>query len=79
MSRREWLVWTVAAVAVAALVHMGTIYELPRFITARTLARIGPPNTMHFGKRPNRRHAEWSDLALIFFIRLARSIWRKAR
>jgi uncharacterized membrane protein len=53
MTRREWMAWIVATLAVAAVVHMGTIYELPRLIAARTLARIGPPNVMHFGRRPD--------------------------
>lgn len=42
-----------ATLAIAALVHMGTVYALPRFIMARTLAIMAPANTMHFGKRPD--------------------------
>ena len=53
MSRREWMLWIGATLAVAALVHMGTIHELPRLIMARTLARLGQPSRMYFGKRPN--------------------------
>lgn len=53
MSRREWMLWIAASLAVAALVHVGTIYALPRRIMARTLAHMGPPNSMRFGRRPD--------------------------
>jgi uncharacterized membrane protein len=52
MSRR-WMPWLAATLAVAALVHLATLYALPRRIMARTLARMGPPNTMRFAKRPD--------------------------
>ena len=45
--------WLAATLAVAALVHLATLYALPRRIMARTLARMGPPNTMRFAKRPD--------------------------
>jgi uncharacterized membrane protein len=47
------MAWIAATLAVAAFVHVGALYALPRLIIARTLARIGAPNTMHFGKRPD--------------------------
>ncbi len=53
MSRREWRAWIAATLAVAALVHAGAVYELPRLITARALARMGAPNAMHFPPRPD--------------------------
>ncbi len=53
MSRREWMLWLAAALAVAAFVHMGTIYALPRLIAARAEARMGQPNAMYFGTRPD--------------------------
>jgi uncharacterized membrane protein len=53
MNRRQWMPWIAATVSVAALVHLGTLYELPRRIEARVLTRMGPPNTMHFAKRPD--------------------------
>ena len=53
MSRREWVLWSVATLAVAAAVHVGTLYALPRRIMARAVTRMGSPNTMHFGERPN--------------------------
>ena len=52
MSRQnEWAMWIGATIAVAVLVHVITIYALPRRIMARTLRRMGPPNTIHFAKR----------------------------
>ena len=54
MSRRErTMMWIAATLAVAVLVHVVTIYALPRRIMARTLRRMGPPNTIHFAKRPD--------------------------
>ena len=54
MSRQnEWAMWIAATIAVAVLVHVVTIYALPRRIMARTLRRMGPPNTIHFAKRPD--------------------------
>ena len=53
MNRREWIPWIAPTVAVAALVHLGTLYLLPRRIEARVLTRMGPPNTMRFAKRPD--------------------------
>jgi uncharacterized membrane protein len=45
--------WAAATLAVAALAHLATLYALPRRIMARTLARMGAPNTMRFAKRPD--------------------------
>lgn len=53
MSRRSRIAWIAATLAVAGFVYVGTLYALPRLVMARTLARLGPPNTMHFGKRPD--------------------------
>jgi uncharacterized membrane protein len=53
MSRRQWMPWLAATLAVAALVHLATLYELPRRIMARAMARMGPPNTMRFARRPD--------------------------
>jgi uncharacterized membrane protein len=53
MKLREWTPWIAATVSVAALVHLGTLFALPRRIEARVLTRMGPPNTMLFGKRPD--------------------------
>jgi uncharacterized membrane protein len=53
MRRHAWTGWIAATIVVAAIVPVGTVHELPHLIMARTLARIGPPNTMHFGSRPD--------------------------
>lgn len=53
MNRREWTGWIGATFVVAMLVHLVVLHELPRYIMARTLARIGPPNAMYFGRRPD--------------------------
>jgi uncharacterized membrane protein len=53
MNRREWMPWIAATVSVTALVHLGTLFALPRRIEARVLTRMGPPNTMRFAKRPD--------------------------
>jgi uncharacterized membrane protein len=44
--------WILATLIVAAAVHLGTVYALPRIVMARALARMGPANTMHFGTPP---------------------------
>ena len=41
MNRRQWMPWIAATVSVAALVHLGTLYALPRRIEARVLTRMG--------------------------------------
>lgn len=51
--RREWTLWIVATLVVALLVHMGTLYALPRLIMTKALAKLGTPDTMHFMPRPN--------------------------
>ena len=53
MRRRGWTVWLAATLLIATGVHLGTIYALPRVVMARAWARMGPPNTMHFGTRPD--------------------------
>ncbi len=51
MSR--WIGWAIATLAAAVVVHIVTLQMLPRWIEARVLARLGQPNTMHFGRRPD--------------------------
>jgi uncharacterized membrane protein len=53
MSAREWTFWIAATIVVAVLVHVGSVYAVPRVIMATALARLGEPNTMHFGRRPD--------------------------
>lgn len=50
---RTRLLWITATLLVAVLVHIATIYILPRAIMARALEKLGTPNTMHVGKRPD--------------------------
>jgi len=49
---REPFVWLAATVAVAAFVHLATLYALPRLVMRQTLEKMGEPNKMHFGSRP---------------------------
>jgi uncharacterized membrane protein len=44
--------WLGLTLAVAAIVHLATLHALPRFVMSRALARMGPPNSIHFGRRP---------------------------
>jgi len=46
------LPWIALAFLVAALVHMGTLYLVPRIVMARALDELGAVNTMHAGQ-PN--------------------------
>ena len=48
---RERFLWVAAIVVVAALVHMGSLYMVPRIVMAQALAAMGAPNTMHYPKR----------------------------
>jgi uncharacterized membrane protein len=55
MSERgqEWLFWIAATVLVAMVVHLGAVYLLPHAVMARALEKLGTPNTMHVGRRPD--------------------------
>jgi uncharacterized membrane protein len=44
--------WLAATLAIALLVHFGTLYALPRLVMRRALRTVGEPNSMHFGTRP---------------------------
>jgi uncharacterized membrane protein len=44
--------WLATTLAIAVLVHIGTLYALPRLVMRRALRRMGAPNSMHFGRRP---------------------------
>ncbi|HEX3810002.1 MAG TPA: DUF1254 domain-containing protein [Rhizomicrobium sp.] len=48
---RAWLPWVAIAVAVAAIVHLATLYAVPGFVMSRAFAIMGAPNAMHHGKR----------------------------
>ncbi len=79
MSLREWTPWIAATVSVAALVHLGTLYALPRRIEARVLTRMGPPNTMRFARRPDETARVVVRPAPTFSTRHAHSICRRGR
>ena len=53
MGQHEWILWCAVVLAVAAIVHAATLREMPRFIMARSVSRMGPPNVMHFPQRPD--------------------------
>ena len=54
MSERtqEWIFWIAATILVAMIVHLGSIYILPRVVMMRAFDRLGAVNAMHVGKRP---------------------------
>ncbi|HUO91461.1 MAG TPA: DUF1254 domain-containing protein [Rhizomicrobium sp.] len=51
--RQEWLFWGAVTILIAAIVHLGTVWLLPRVVMMRALDRLGTPNTMHVGHRPD--------------------------
>ncbi len=54
MSERtqERIFWIAATILVAMLVHLGSLYLLPRVVMMGALNRLGAANTMQVGKRP---------------------------
>jgi uncharacterized membrane protein len=53
MNARRSAPWLLATLLVAAIVHAATLYAVPHLVMARALSKLGAPNTMHFGKRPD--------------------------
>ena len=51
--RQDWLFWIAATILVAAIVHLGSIWLLPRVVMMRALDRLGTPNVMHVGHLPD--------------------------
>lgn len=49
---QDRIFWIAATILVAMIVHLGSIYLLPRVVMMRALERLGAANTMHVGKRP---------------------------
>jgi uncharacterized membrane protein len=49
----DWIFWAAATILVAAVVHLGSVYFLPHVVMSRALSRLGTPNVMHFGRRPD--------------------------
>jgi uncharacterized membrane protein len=51
MKTRELPVWIGAAIAIAVIVHVASVYALPHFIMNRAMTAMGVVNTIHHGKR----------------------------
>ncbi len=45
--------WIAAALVIAMLVHLGSLYAIPHLVMARALTKLGTANTMHIGHRPD--------------------------
>ena len=53
MTLRRVLLYVVATVAIAMVVHYASLIAVPRLAMARVAAIVGAPNTMHYGRRPD--------------------------
>lgn len=53
MNRAARLPWIAFALIVAALVHLGSLYLVPRVVMARVLDKMGAANTLRVGHRPD--------------------------
>lgn len=51
VNARATTLYIVAALAVAAAVHLGTVWYLPNMIMSRAMAQMGAVNTIHHGQR----------------------------
>jgi uncharacterized membrane protein len=51
MSARAWIGWIAATLAVAFVVHFGSMMLLPHLVMNRALAQMGAANTIHHGRR----------------------------
>lgn len=51
MRVRAWSAWMASTLAVAALVHVGSLYALPYLVMHRAWSLMGDRNTMHHGAR----------------------------
>jgi uncharacterized membrane protein len=45
--------WVAAALIVAMLVHLASLYAIPHLVMARALTKLGTANAMHIGHRPD--------------------------
>jgi uncharacterized membrane protein len=52
MSLRAWFGWIVLTLAIAAAVHVGSVYAIPYAAMELVTSRMGSPNTMHQQSRP---------------------------
>ena len=48
---QRWI-WIGLTLLVAMLVHLGSLYAIPRMVMRRVMRRMGPPNTIRYGGRP---------------------------
>jgi uncharacterized membrane protein len=48
---QRWI-WIGITLLVAMLVHLVSLYAIPRMVMRRVIRRMGPPNTIRFGGRP---------------------------
>jgi len=55
MSAREWIGWIGGALAVAAIVHIASVWGLPRGVMHIALSRMGSVNTIHHQSRVTAR------------------------
>jgi uncharacterized membrane protein len=51
MSGREWLGWIAAALVIAVIAHLGSVWLLPRIVMDKAMAAMGTVNTIHHGLR----------------------------
>lgn len=51
MKLRDWMLWVGAALAIAVIVHIGSVSVLPQIIMSQALARMGHANAIHHGAR----------------------------
>jgi uncharacterized membrane protein len=51
MKLREFVLWSVGALVMAAAVHLGSVTALPAIIMDRAMTRMGTPNVIHHGQR----------------------------
>ena len=51
MNARTIILYAAATLAVAAAVHLGTVWYLPNIIMDRAMAQMGAVNTIHHGQR----------------------------
>ena len=53
MSAGRAMAWLAATVLIATIVHVASIYAIPRLVMMRVMAMVGAPNTMHLLPRPD--------------------------
>ncbi len=53
MNTTAWqrIPWVAAALIIAMLVHLASLYAIPHLVMARALTKLGTANTMHISHR----------------------------